>query len=134
MNPTLPTLLAQIAERAEKATPGPWTKVSSLPTYAIANGYGTDVVTATGREYRQWHPGRHGCVVDDAEFIAHARHDVPRLLKALEKCIGQRERIRLAYLKVHPVPGVIPIEEERAQEAVYDDAELAKILSAEGGE
>lgn len=92
--------LAEIRGRESKAQLGPWTLVSSLPVYAIAGNYGTDVVTATGREYRQWHAGRHGSLHDDAEFIAHARADIPALIARIEELT---KVVREIYeLRLHP--------------------------------
>jgi len=62
--------IAAIRERAERATPGPW-EYDRL-TYAIGQSMPGYIVAKSMLR----HP--------DAEFIAHARTDVPRLLDALE--------------------------------------------------
>lgn len=52
-----------------------------------------DVVTATGREYaRHAHPDKHGSKEVDADFIAHARNDVPFLLALVESQAKMLER------------------------------------------
>ena len=72
--------LVQMKERAEKATEGPW---------------------GNGEQYEQMDPGHYvysetsGLIVvaeeegtfrgEDAEFIAHAREDVPRLVAEVER-------------------------------------------------
>lgn len=83
MNSPADKFLASVKARAAAATPGPWSKTSALPMYAIAADK-VDVVTATGREYRANHSGRHGCREADAEFIAHARTDIERLVAMVE--------------------------------------------------
>ena len=69
-------LLADIEERAEKATPGPWTHfreghpaVSSIEGTSFYSHYGSLSVNA----YK------------DGEFIAASRTDVPRLVAALRE-------------------------------------------------
>jgi hypothetical protein len=54
--------LAEIRKRAEAATDGPWTV--SFPGAKVINAYGIGVDNFD----------------EDAEFIAHAREDVPKLL------------------------------------------------------
>ena len=81
--------LAEIKARCEAATPGPWCKVSDLPDYGVAsmNHPGTlpDPVVTLNRKYRA--PGRPnlGCSEFDADFIAHAREDIPFLLAEVER-------------------------------------------------
>lgn len=71
--------LTQIAERAEKATEGPW--MASDGIYVI--------------ELDGTHPEGYGEVVAecertvDAEFIAHAREDIPKLLAEIERLKDQ---------------------------------------------
>ena len=83
---------------AERATPGPWHKVSSLPVYAVsAQGeWGVwDVVTATGREYaRHAHHDKHGSKEEDAEFIALSRIAVPELIAEVERLAKENDRYR----------------------------------------
>lgn len=64
--------LRQIRERAEKATPGPWTND------------GCDISDPIGRRI---------CFIrddDDADFMAHTREDIPALLAEVERL---RERL-----------------------------------------
>lgn len=77
--------LARIKARAEEATSGPWTHGQA--TYGIA-GNGPDHVeisnfTSEGVAALELHPD----VAADAEFITHARTDVPRLAEALESVL-----------------------------------------------
>lgn len=76
--------LDEIAARADAATEGPWEAtpndriVSSTKTWPEGDPY--DVAGMFG------HKGAvvEGCRTPDAEFIAHAREDVPRLVAALK--------------------------------------------------
>ncbi|NGQ95440.1 hypothetical protein G3578_09770 [Brevibacillus sp. SYP-B805] len=83
-----PEVIAAIRERAERATPGPWrwsnAKVLNGKYDFVPQGsYLADTLIMFGDTYEN---GEH-----DAEFIAHARTDIPRLLDALEAAY-ERER------------------------------------------
>ncbi len=75
-------------ERAERATEGPWDVTSDLPSWAVASLKAqTDVVGTLNRAYRIPFRKNLGCELNDAEFIAHARTDVPELARRLtEAC------------------------------------------------
>jgi hypothetical protein len=66
--------VAEIAARAEAATPGPWKQIKTTVGWYDRGGYCgiADVVTWEGPQH-------------DAAFIAHAREDVPALLAELER-------------------------------------------------
>ena len=70
--------LKEIEARAEKATAGPWEKCEGWeqtdPGYFIATEAG-GIVFATDEEPTEF----------DAEFIAHAREDVPALIVEVER-------------------------------------------------
>jgi hypothetical protein len=78
-----PEELAEIRERADKATPGPWREFSTGPAhgdhwYVTADGESIALIHANDgidEEARQ----------PDAEFIAAARAYVPRLLDEIER-------------------------------------------------
>lgn len=88
-----------IRERAATATPGPWTTID--PPW----GDGSAVCTGTGDPHgqrlicdtneREWQ-GDASNVVEDAEFIARARTDIPLLLAELDAT--RRERDTLAAI------------------------------------
>lgn len=61
--------LTQIKERAEKATPGPWKSHADGTVFLEHTQDIADVWTNN----------------EDAEFIAHAREDVPRLVAEVER-------------------------------------------------
>lgn len=86
--------LAAIRERAESATPGPWVAIPNVRPAVVSDdgdGYWTDVADAFEEEA-------------DAEFVAHAREDVPALLAEVDRlrdaaedreatdCCGQEAR------------------------------------------
>jgi len=66
--------LAQMRERAENATPGPW-DWTTPPRAELQNPDGVPIVRTATIGWAD---------PPDAEFIARARTDVPRLLDALE--------------------------------------------------
>lgn len=72
--------LSDIAERASKATNGPWETQYGYKTSSVIvrtpKGYGRIILA------QDWVPRRGvvGPIQDDAEFIAHSREDIPRLL------------------------------------------------------
>lgn len=84
--------LAEIAERASKATQGPWTR---LKTQAIA--YGKVLDNRIG--YSRIAKGGGEVIRDtsdmnrfDVQFIAHSRADVPWLLEEIERLQAKWER------------------------------------------
>jgi hypothetical protein len=84
---TLQQKLEEIKERSQNATPGPWENRcqqfsnSERPTSIWTEHGWTARVEGLGPSHS----------IPNAEFIAHARTDVPLLLKALAKCIEQRD-------------------------------------------
>lgn len=65
-----PSRLGEIQARADAATAGPWLRrPSSSPRYAVVNNSAINIVPTIR--------------LKDAEFIAHAREDVPELVEAL---------------------------------------------------
>jgi predicted RNase H-like nuclease (RuvC/YqgF family) len=66
--------LEAIRKRAEAATPGPWGKEFRYGISIITN-YGFNVIDEDGGVTKY----------PDAEFIAHARQDVPKLLAEIER-------------------------------------------------
>lgn len=81
-----PTRLQEIRQRAERATPGPWTAQSYGPYPVGTRVYGPCEPRTVAQLWRA------DCSADaphrdtvtradtDAEFIAHAREDIPALL------------------------------------------------------
>lgn len=87
--------LAAIRERAAAATEGPWTWASHT--------------TADGDEWAVFDPADHALASNrdgwapDAEFIAHAREDVPALLAEVERLRAIEAGIEALHRPVHPV-------------------------------
>lgn len=69
--------LKSLRERVEAATEGPWGVLSAGNHRAGAVAAQEGVIADTESPSQQ----------DDAEFIAHARTDLPRLLDAVEKVL-----------------------------------------------
>jgi len=87
------TYADECLERAEKATEGPWFLVSDLPTYGVAaHPHLNDPVITKNRLYRVPTRTNFGCSEEDAEFIAHAREDVPELARRLKMACEQLRR------------------------------------------
>lgn len=80
-----PEELTAIRERAERATPGPWKALDNwrgvMYKYVAAPG---GVVTD-------------GIAHHNAEFIAHAREDIPKLLAEIERLRTALEEINRAW-------------------------------------
>lgn len=83
--------LREIEERVSKATPGPWRAVCEATAEETACG--RDVYSLTGPEWVEEGDysffGEH-----DAQFIAHARDDVPWLLSLLREREEEIRRLR----------------------------------------
>lgn len=92
-----PEELEAIRERAEKATPGPW---EAKMVHPFMDGRG---------QYRvgpSMPGGFQGTVFPgDAEFIAHAREDVPKLLAEVQRLHANLEQARDNALAVERMTG-----------------------------
>ena len=71
--------LDQIEARADAATEGPWEK-RTVNGWGMVVSYSTDAMIQLVAEFR--HKERD---LNDAEFIAHARTDVPELVEAVRR-------------------------------------------------
>jgi hypothetical protein len=87
-------ILSEIKARAERATKGPWDK-------RVAGIEGDNYIAATGPWYRISYLSikKDNCL-NDADFIAHSRTDIPDLLKFIEEAREIVEELR----------GLIPME------------------------
>lgn len=116
---TIDELLKEIEARAEMATPRHWYTVDH---YLCASG------TSPAGEYCDLYgPSYHNpaglMAKRDAEFIAHARTDVPTLIAMLRKRDEQLRREIAKHIK-NPWQGVTAMEQY--------DAELLKLAEGEG--
>lgn len=97
--------LARIRGRAEAATPGPWVTrpVSELWDGDYEGSNGCNLWLAT-----EWkgakgpNLGADEMLNQDAEFTAHARTDIPRLLDELAAARKENERLRLLVSHLLP--------------------------------
>lgn len=80
--------LKEIKERAEAATKGPWRHFHKR-SVTIPHEYAGRIVE---QDWETFH--KYEGYLDDAEFIAHARTDIPRLVKALETAIQDLTSIK----------------------------------------
>ena len=87
-DPMTPAERAEIAARAEAATPGPWATESMDGFHYLSHGIGDSLLTVDDDEI--------GCVENkgDSTFIAHARTDIPRLLAEVERLAAENARLR----------------------------------------
>lgn len=79
--------LEQISGRANRATPGPWVALDG-------GSFGHWWVTPDGNPSKPYICPVVQQGLPDADFIAHAREDVPRLLDALVAVQAENERLR----------------------------------------
>lgn len=85
--------LQEIRERESKATAGPWV-TDDVARVGVGEPYGPFLATCK--------PSVHDWPVrqqeqDDAEFIAHAREDVPWLLSEMERLETARQEAQESY-------------------------------------
>lgn len=107
--------LEEIAARADAATPGPWEfKDTSKKDWYSYEVNGPERFDSNGNDGNFIHRTTH---FDDANFIAHARTDIPKLLKIIR-----------AYEKF-----ALLCNCETDTSSLYDEvaAEVTKILEGE---
>jgi hypothetical protein len=89
-----PAELAEIRARAEAATPGPWVRYSR--DFRDARSHSVVGPGHAVRAFTGYGP-RGGTAQTDAEFIAHARTDVPALLAEVERLTAENDRLRVMW-------------------------------------
>lgn len=88
--------LEEIRKRAEKATPGPWSAVhKQTQSFVDYPKSGHAYVGTTSMWSNGNGPSPDSCKAN-ADFIAHARTDIPALLAALDAKTAEVERERAA--------------------------------------
>ena len=80
-----PERLQAIRARCEQATPGPW---SWAPGYVLVSARGDRILVL---DYTY---GPRQLTEADAEFVAHAREDVPALLEEVERLQAEVRALR----------------------------------------
>jgi len=86
-----------IEARAEGARPGPWSVIDTLDDYPVEYGNHWVVANPEDQEDDTFHVSLDVGAEEDAQFIAHARSDVPALLatiRYLTDCLAAAERER----------------------------------------
>lgn len=83
-----PERLAEIEARAEAATEGPWKCWNGWPAKPMA----CERIGPDGGGGLHGVPDIHGCV-EDLEFAAHARQDIPDLLAYLRELEEETKRL-----------------------------------------
>ncbi|MCX6785204.1 MAG: hypothetical protein NTV81_04795 [Candidatus Komeilibacteria bacterium] len=73
--------LEEIKQRCERASPGPWRSMVEGRDHTS----GSDFIMTGTTEARGEDIELLGATIDDQEFIAHARQDIPRLLEEIER-------------------------------------------------
>jgi len=121
-----PERLREIKERCERATPGPWTSLSDdgrglrtmnikvvgrSPMMLVAQ---TAIGTTGGKIYDNGEDGRY----DNAEFIAHAREDVPALVEEVDRLRLALEELIAAVECCPDEPDVIECHLSEAKAAL----------------
>lgn len=98
--------LAEIEERANAATPGPWTVVPQTDKYLVESydrstvGRISDAKGETVFGYWADPTGSSLYVLaEDAEFIAHAREDIPTLIAEVREMRDALRSIRTRFLE-----------------------------------
>lgn len=99
--------LQAIRDRVAKASPGPWT--TEPGAYSGANwslGYSSDYdkdvtvyLTTDGVHASEMY----GDAATDGEFIAHARTDIPALLKAIDARDAELAQLRAELARLKPL-------------------------------
>lgn len=119
---TLDEILKFIGERTEKATPGPWSILNKGYDLYIGNWDIQQKEICSNSDgikvdnYNAFSPGQADAETT-AEFIAHSRTDIPKLLKVIQRLIEQRDNA------IFDIPG----SEWASQSSKYD-TELAEIF------
>lgn len=88
--PDIPAWIQEIRDRVDKATPGPWTAEDANPhkPHKRFAFYIPAIMSAPSM------PQYDGLTEEDAEFIAHSRADVPRLIGLVGEMAGVLESFR----------------------------------------
>ena len=107
----LSAALTEIRDREQAATKGPWRKTLAPnggpmveTTWLVPEGYVGSGMTVRVTNHMLGTAGKHEEEAANAEFIAHAREDVPRLLAALDEVL-KLHRPRQLYGMVESFSG-----------------------------
>lgn len=100
--------IAEIEFRANHATPGPWEAYSApcCPDMGGVDGPKDRIMTACVGHYG------HPALLTDAEFMAHARTDIPHLIAELQEARARVEEMQSSLVAEHVLQQVIILERE----------------------
>lgn len=114
--------LETIRKRAQAATSGPWQLVDTYDGAWILDS-DDDIISGTVSR------------IVDAEFIAHAREDIPKLLAEIERISSIYKRLSVRYAHTNKI---IEDAYELLSDSYYDDhptfVEVCEYLNAGGDE
>lgn len=100
--------LAAIKAREHAATPGPWTVEARPHRIDVDGPDGGWILRAyadSGEPFMEpFDDDDFPAVVADAEFVAHARMDVPRLVAEVERLRRKRRKLRAEIARLTSVP------------------------------
>lgn len=102
--------LREIEERCEAATNGPWEESDLQPGQVLCDVYGDDGVWEL--VCMMWLVEDHmsGSTLANARFVAHAREDVPALLKEVRRLRAERDAQKRAVQMVDELLCVLSCE------------------------
>lgn len=119
--------LEEIRARAEKATPGPWTWVGDefegeeekCPHGYEWTNHGPSLEGKETIVLHEWGYDASGLTITrpDADFIAHSREDIPRLIAEVERLL-------------QVVDACEELKDEACERAVNNDEEIARLREA----
>ncbi len=92
-----PIELKQIRYRCETTTPGPWISYIEGQDHTSGSSF---IMTGEG-ELRGEDIELSGATDSDQDFIAHARQDIPLLLKEIERLYGIISKLTQANIADH---------------------------------
>ena len=118
--------LSEMRARVNSATPGPWTTYRHAYGVGIETGDPDDGIQLFIETWGLTYPERE----EDAEFIAHAREDMPRLLDALDAAEAEVERMRAAAAPVWDEDAVVEAAVVAARMVLLDAPEASADLIA----
>ena len=111
----------EIRARCDKATEGPW-KTHLVDDTSIVTEDGTDVCTTCDSSQAEREDGynvEYERMEADADFIAHARTDIPALLAEVTRLTAVEAELRAELAKYHDAD-IRSVDEARRVYAIVD--------------
>lgn len=95
--------LEEIRQRAEAATPGPWTYTGGVEKTAWIEGPVEDVLVHDSRGWGHLSEDYAWIRPADGEFIANARHDIPKLVAVIASILRESEQQPVAHERIYQI-------------------------------